>query len=60
MRYVLTLDLYLYEDNDRKAIAKAKEYAALLRELDDNHADIVSIHSKEFGETRATPINFRK
>ena len=56
-RYILTLDLYMYEPSDAKAKETAKQYIDKLREMDDNNAEIISIHKQEFGKLEAKKID---
>ncbi len=55
-RYVLTLDLYMYEPSEAKAKEKAKEYIETLQGIDDNKAEIISIHKQEFGKLESKKI----
>ena len=48
-RYVLTVDLYIYEDDDEKAKETAKAYIETLQKKDDNQASIVSLHEQTWG-----------
>jgi len=49
-RYVLTVDLYIYEDSDEKAMETANVYIEKLQETEDNQASIVSLNEQTWGE----------
>lgn len=48
-RYVVTLDLYVYAKDDTKAKEEAEFYVKHNKLVDDNKAEIVSIHEAPFG-----------
>ena len=48
-RYVVTLDLYIYKEDDRKALNEAKSIISLLKSIGDNRASIVSLVEQEPG-----------
>lgn len=48
-RYVVTLDLYVYAEDDKKAKEEAWFYKQHNRLVEDNNAEIVSIHEAPFG-----------
>lgn len=48
-RYIVTLDLYVYAENDNKAKKEAERYIQHIKEIDDNKAEVVSIHEAPFG-----------
>lgn len=52
-RYVATIDLYVYAENDNEAYKKSKEVVDVVQELDDNRAGIVSVEEVPFA-SRAT------
>lgn len=45
----MTVDLYIYEDDDEKAKETAKAYIETLQKKDDNQASIVSLHEQTWG-----------
>lgn len=53
-RYTVTIDLYVYAENDEEVKTKAKEVSTLIDniggEFNDNKASVVSIHEAEFGK----------
>ena len=48
-RYTVTIDLYVYAENDEQAIKEAQFYVEHNRLVEDNKASIVSIHETPFG-----------
>ena len=55
-RFTVTLDLYLYADNDKEAIKQANELAKKLSEKEDNGASVLAIHETPFASLVARPI----
>lgn len=49
-RYVLTVDLYIYEDSDEKAKETANGYIDKLKEIEDNQASCISLSEQPWGE----------
>lgn len=48
-RYTLTLDLFVYADNDEKAKLISEQIKSILNDGDDCNAKIVSIYETQFG-----------
>lgn len=48
-RYTVTLDVYVYAENDEGAKKEAEFYKEHLRLVEDNNADVVSIHETHYG-----------
>ena len=42
-RYIITIELYIYQEDDIKAIKEAESIAAQLRSKDDNRANVVGL-----------------
>ena len=55
-RYTVTLDLYLYADNDKEAIKQANELAKKLSEKEDNGASVLALYETPFASLVARPI----
>lgn len=49
-RYVVTVDLYVYAEDDDGAKKEAEFYKEHIQLVEDNKANIVSIHDAPFGE----------
>lgn len=47
-RYAVTIDLYIYAENDESAKAQAQDVCDNLRDRADNDASIVSLHEKQY------------
>lgn len=47
-RYAVTINAYIYADDDEQAKIKADELTNLLREIEDNHARLVSLKEAPF------------
>jgi len=48
-RYVVTLDLYVYSENDSEAIAKAHNLANTIANINDNECSVIDIAEQPFG-----------
>lgn len=48
-RYTVTLDVYVYAQDDEGAKKEAQFYKEHLQLVEDNKAEIVSIHETPFG-----------
>ena len=48
-RYILTVDMYVYADDDKHAKFQSKKIVEELKRKDDNRAAIVSIEESPFG-----------
>ncbi len=48
-RYILTLDLYIYQEDDVRALNEARSIVSDLKSKDDNRASIVSLVEQEPG-----------
>lgn len=49
-RYVITLDAYLYADNDEQAKKRCELYREALRQVDDCQPAVLSLHEQPFGK----------
>ena len=58
-RYTVTLDLYVYEKDDKAAIKAANKLVKQLSKVEDNDASLVSIYETPFGtfENRRVETN---
>lgn len=48
-RYVVTLDLYVYSENDSEAIAKAHNLANTIANINANECSVIDIVEQPFG-----------
>jgi hypothetical protein len=48
-RYVITLDAYLYADDDEQARARCELYRKALLHVDDCQPAVLSLHEQPFG-----------
>lgn len=48
-RYVVTVELYMYDKDDKSVIKQAEKLATSLQKKDDNQAEITSIVEQKFG-----------
>lgn len=55
-RYVVTLDAYVYAENDEQAKKMCEQYKAALNELDDCRPAILSLCEQPFGRMYNRPI----
>lgn len=53
-RYIVTLDAYIYANNDKEAEKEAKKLAKHLRSIEDNHGSVTEIHKTPWGNIRNT------
>ena len=48
-RYAVTLDLYIWADNDEQAVKEAQQIAADMDKKDDNKCSVVNVYETPFG-----------
>ena len=58
-RYVQTIDLYVYADNDQEAIQVAQANVKILEAGGDYQASTISLSEQPFGQMKSRPIDFR-
>lgn len=56
-RYVVTVDFYVWAEDDRSATQQAEESLDRIN-VDDNKASIVSIHEQPTGTTKSRKLNY--
>lgn len=56
-RYIVTLDLFVYADNDQDAKDQGREIANELDLKYDNKASVVSVHQQDFGKTKTRKLD---
>ena len=58
-RYIQTIDLYVYADNDVEAIQVAQANVKILQSVGDNHAETIDLSEQPFGQIKGRSIDFR-
>ena len=48
-RYVITIDAYLYANDDEQARVRSELYCEALRHVDDCQPAVLSMHEQPFG-----------
>jgi len=56
MRYVQTIDLYIYADSDIEAKEKAENNIKKLQDIEDNKARTIDLCQLDFGKTKPKKI----
>jgi hypothetical protein len=56
-RYVLTLEMYVYAENDASVKAIAESKAKKEREYNDNRCSVVDIVEQPFGQLKARRVS---
>ena len=56
MRYILTTDQYIYADSDEQALQLAESLAKSQRDHFDNHCQVKSLHSQQFGKLGSAEV----
>lgn len=49
-RYVVQIEMYMWDKDDKSVIKQAEKIAKQLQNKDDNQAEVISILSQEFGK----------
>lgn len=52
-RYTVTIEAYVYAENDKAAKAEAQRMASEMRDREDNHACVTELHQIGFGELKS-------
>jgi hypothetical protein len=55
-RYVVTMDMYVYAENDYMARKHAHEAKDLINSDGDSRADVTEIGEQPFGSVKYTPL----
>ena len=58
-RYLQTIDLYVYADNDQEAIQIVRANVRILQAGGDNHAETIDLYEQPFGQMKSRPVDFR-
>ena len=56
-RYVVTVELYMYDKDDKSVIKQAEKLVKDLQKKDDNQASITSISEQKFGTIGNRKVN---
>lgn len=55
-RYVVTMDFYMYAEDDKQVIKNAKKYAEEIKDDNGSSTSIVSIHEQPYASTETREL----